>query len=486
MQFVRSGAKSTEAPEGAEMRAVHKVVIAASLGVSCAAGPRPIVPGPLDTEGEVYLQAHSLPEGARLSFQVASIAAVGPDGVERPLQVLRPSLSQEELKDRPLIAWGRLPPGAYAGLRIKVSKASVAGPGGVRDLLVAPEPAHIETPFAVERGQAIVLQLELDSSQSIDRDLSGFAPVFTASIPRKPLAPLSGWCSSGALHELTVFDQRERAVAAVLPTGRSPWGIAYDPVQSRLYVSLEGEDEVQVFDATVLKEVGRIRLQPGDGPRELAFSADRRLLMVANGRSNTVSFVDPISMVELSRLQVGEAPTSILLDRGGARAYVFNARSTFISIIDVANRAVAGTIATEYGPLRGQFNRAGNKLYVVASSSSYLIAIALPTFSPAGRVYVGLGTTAIKVDPSTDLLYVAQAGTNRLAVFEPFSLLPVDHIDMPGDVSYMAIDDAENTLFALVPQQRILVVVGLASKRRLGAIGVGYEPRLFALAGERY
>lgn len=467
------------------MKPAYTLAIAA-LGASCASGPRPMVPGPLDTEGEVYLQVQSLPqEGAKLSFQIRSIAAVGPNGLETPLQILRASLSQEELRDRPLIAWGRLQPGTYEGFRIQVSKAALAGPGGSKDLPVAPEPAHIETPFAVERGHAVVLQLVLNYAQSIDGDL-GFAPVFTASIPRTPLAPLSGWCSSGALHELTVFDKRERVVAAVLPTGRSPWGIAYDPVQSRLYVSLEGEDEVQVLDATVLKEVGRIRLQPADGPRELVLAGDRRLLLVANGGSNTVSFVDPVSMLELSRVQVGEAPTSILLDRTGARAYVFNARSTFISIIDVANRAVAGTIATDYGPLRGQFNRAGNKLYVVASSSSYLTAIALPTFAPAARVYVGLGTTAIKVDASTDLLYVAQAGGQRLAVFEPFSLLPIDHIDMPGDVSYMAIDDAENALFALVPEQRTIAVVGLAGKRRLGAVGVGYEPRLFALAGERY
>ncbi len=468
------------------MQAAYPFVIAASLAASCVAGPRPFVSGPLDAEGELYLQAQSLqPEGAGLSFQIASIAAVRPDGVETPLQILRGSLSQDELKDHPLIAWGRLEPGAYTGFRIKVATATLAGPGGVSNLRVAAEPAHTETPFAVERGRAVVLQLDLDYPRSIEGE-SGFEPVFTASVPRKPLAQISGWCSSGALHEVTVFDKREHAVAAVLPTGRSPWGIAYYSVQNRLYVSLEGDDEVQVFDASVLEEVGRIRLQPADGPRELALTLDRRLLLVANGRSNTVSFVDPASMLEISRVQVGQAPTSILLDRSGARAYVFNARSTFISIVDVANRAVAGTIATEYGPLRGQFNRAGNKLYFVSSSSAYLTAVALPTFAPAGRVYVGLGTSAIKVDASTDLLYVAQAGARRLAVFEPFSLLPIDHIDVPGDVSYMAIDDAENALFALVPEQRTIAVVGLAGKRRLGAIGVGFEPRLFALAGERY
>ena len=461
------------------------LALAASLAAGCLATARPVVPGPLETEGEVYLEARPLPpEGARLAFTIESVTAVRHDGVETPLQLVRASISKANLKERRLVAWGRLEPGAYAGFSIKISKATLSGETGASDLLVSPEPARTETPFTVERRHATVLHLDFNYAASIEKDF-GFAPVFSASVPRKPLAQLSGWCSNAGLHDLTVFDKREHAVSAVLPTGSAPWGLAYDPVTNRLYVALEGEDEVQVFDATLLEEVGRIRLQPADGPRELALTADRRLLIVANGRSNTVSFVDPLSLLETSRVQVGEAPTSVLLDRAGGRAYVFNARSTFISIIDIANRAVAGTIATEYGPLRGQFNRAGNRLYVVTSSSAYLTAISLPDLAPSGRVYVGLGTTAIKVDPSTDLLYVAQAGANRLAVFEPFSLLPIDHVEVPGDASYLAIDDAENALFVLVPAQRTIAVIGLASKRRLAEIDVGFEPRVLALDGER-
>ena len=457
-----------------------------SLAAGCLATAPPIVPGPLDSEGEVYLEAQPLPsESARLAFRIESIAALRHDGEETPLKVVRASISGADLKERRLLAFGRLEPGGYTGFSIKISKATLSGSAGASDLLIPAEPTRLEAPFTVERRHATVLHLSFDSPASMEKDF-GFAPVFHAAVARKPLAQLSGWCSNGALHGLTVFDKREHALSAVLPTGRSPWGIAYDPVEGRLYVALEGEDEVQVFDAIALEEVGRIRLQPADGPREIVLTPDRRLLIVANGRSNTVSFVDPAALLEVARVQVGEAPTSLLLDRTGARVYVFNARSTFISIVDVANRAVAGTIATEYGPVRGQLNRAGNRLYLVASSSSYLTAIALPTQAQAGRIYVGLGTTAIKVDPSTDLLYVAQAGANRLSVFDPFSLLPVDHIDIPGDASYLAIDDAENALFVLVPDKRTVAVIGLASKRRLAEIDVGFEPRVLALAGERF
>ena len=41
------------------------------------------------------------------------------------------------------------------------------------------------------------------------------------------------------------------------------------------------------------EEIARVRLRPGDEPRELALAPDGRVLLVANGGSSSVSFVDP-------------------------------------------------------------------------------------------------------------------------------------------------------------------------------------------------
>ena len=45
--------------------------------------------------------------------------------------------------------------------------------------------------------------------------------------------------------------------------------------------------------------------------------------------------------------------------------------------------------------------------------------------------------------------------------------------------------ELQNALFVLVPGQRTIAVIGLATKRRLGQVDVGFEPRVVALAGER-
>ena len=65
-----------------------------------------MVPGPLDAEGEVYLEARP-PEGeaARLSLAFQSIAALRADGTEIPLQLLRARLTSADPPFSRLIAW---------------------------------------------------------------------------------------------------------------------------------------------------------------------------------------------------------------------------------------------------------------------------------------------------------------------------------------------------------------------------------------------
>jgi len=465
------------------MRAIRAAaLVIAAMTMHCLAGVQRTIPGPLEADAEVHVVLRVVQQqDATVAFKVASIAAVRADGAQLPLEVRLPEV-QGELSPREL-AWGRIEPGAYSGFSLKLAGASRTLAGNTTPLRVPDAPLAVEAPFSVGRARAAVVRLDLDISASLE-GLS-LSPSLRPSIPPRPLPQLSGWCSSAGQHELTLFDRRARTVAEVWPMGRAPWGLALDPVQYRLYAAISGEDEVRVFDAAAGGELGRIRLQPGDGPREVVLSPDRRTLLVANSGSNTVSFVDPASLLETARVQVGEAPTALLVDRAGNRAYVFNARSSFVSVVDLARRAAVGSIATDYAPLRGAINRAGTRLYVVSQGSPYMTAYSLPDQAQAGRVYVGLGTLAVKVDPASDLLYVAQGGSHRLALFDPFSLMPIDFVDLPGDASYLAIDDAENTMFGLMPEQRAAAVVDLATKQLLAVIDVGLDPRMLVLAGER-
>jgi YVTN family beta-propeller protein len=440
---------------------------------------------PLDGEGELFLYLEPFaPEAERLRFSIRSIAAVRADGVEVQLELHLADLDATVASRQRLLASGRLPPGAYAALAVQSLRATLQTEEGRADLQVSPEPDRLPMPFSIERRKATVLSLSFRFAQSVSGSY-GFAPAFGGGVPPAPMAALAGYCSSTGGASLAVFDRRRRAVVAVIPTGRQPEGLALDPLQRRGYVALSGEDQIEVLDLAAGEELRRIPMQPGDRPRELALTPDGRTLLSANPGSRTASILDAATGMEQARLPVGEEPSALLLDRSGRRAYVFNRRSASITAIDVGQRAVAGTLATEPEPLRGALNRAGTRLYVVHGGSAYLNAYALPELALADRFFVGLGATVVKVDPRTDVVYLGRRGERRLDLYDPGSFLPVGRIDLPGDPSWLAIDEGENTMLALLPEEREVAVVELTGRRVVARIEVGPEPYGVAVAGER-
>lgn len=461
---------------------------AAALAIAttaCATGKRGISPlPPLGSQSEVYVYALPLPrEADRLSFTLDGLSLRRQDGTELPLQLEQREVVGAESRGQRLLAWGRVPPGEFEGLVARARAATLARDGQRAHLLVEPEPSRIDLGFRVAPGSAVVVWLALKPTSM--RGDYAFSPAFSAALAPQTPPQLALYCTNAASSSVTAVDLRARRVTGVLPVGGEPRGIALDRDRSRAYVALSREDQIQVLDVAANAAVGRIRLSPGDGPGDLALAPDGTLV-VANVRSRTVSFVDPVAMAEVARVPVGDAPSALLIDRSGRRAYVANGGTGTVSALDVANHAVVGTLATDPEPVRMQLSRDGSRLYVAQRGSAYLAVFALPSLALQSHAYVGLGAITIKVDPRTDLIYLARGGELRISVYEPVSLQLLDEFDVPGPVSYMAIDGAEDTLLALMPDRRAIAVVDLTSRKLLAEIPVGAEPYAFALPGERF
>jgi len=261
--------------------------------------------------------------------------------------------------------------------------------------------------------------------------------------------------------------------------------MALDQRLKRVYVALSGEDSIEVVDVTAQEIINRIRLETGDRPQELALTPDGRFLLVVNNGSNTVSFVDPISLFEVTRINVGSGPNSILIDSRGRRAFVFNTLSSTITVLDIPLKAVVTTLSTDPGPLRGQFNRRGDRLYVIHEFSSFLTVIDPISLSVIRRFPVRMGMNAIKVDPIADWVYLGRKNEVVVEVYDPFSFVSVDVIRTGGTIAYMAIDEEENNLYLVNPGLKRLMASNLVSKRIIYEIDVGEDPYWVALMGER-
>ncbi len=440
---------------------------------------------PLVDEGEIYLYTRPFPrEADRLTFTIEAMAAVRDDGVEFPLTLAMHDVKGEEVHRQRLLGSCRLPPGNYRGLSIRVSHSLLQTEEGTAKLL-APEGAMpLDFPFAVSKQKAVLISLAFDYAKSV-RERFAFSPVFAITIPGKPVTGLVGYVTNTGSDTLTVFDKQAKEVVGVIATGREPRGLAFDQQRKRAYVSLAGDDSVQVLDIITGEEVRRIRINPGDRPDELALTPDGKQLLTVNPGSNTVSLIDPLSFFEITRINVGDTPTSIVLDPLGQKAYVFNSLSSTMSIIDIARRTVIATVAIESGMSRGAFNKAGDKLYTIHDQNAYITILNPFTLAVLQRFYVGMGMFALKVDTITGLVYAGKKYDAQAEVYEPFSFNPIATIRIGGSAAYLTIDGEENKLYVVNAARNKLQVVNIVNYNVEAELDVGPDPYRTALIGER-
>ncbi len=468
------------------MRASLAALAILPLAIACAtARSRPAARAQLGDEGELFVYMQPLPQrSARVSFVISAVDAIAADGTAVPLELQRADVSGADGRDQRLLAVGRLPPGPYSALRVRLGSASLRTRSGKADLLVSPEPFQVGGQFALGRGRALVFHLVLSPAVADDGSFALGPDAFALVSPDPPVPEVMAYVTSGGWNDLLVLDTRRKQVVGVVPTGSSPQGVAVDFAGRRAYVALPEEDAVAVIDAASGETLRRLRLGAGARPGELALARDRRALLVVSSGANGATFVEPSSGAELSRVTTGESPGPLLVDREGRRAYVLSALSHTITVVDVANRAVVGTLSTEAPPVRADLNRAGDRLYVLAEGSPFLTVYRIPDLTQLERVFVGLGATFVRVNPETDLVYIAQ-GDGRIGVYDPYSLVPVDVIELPGAASWLAIDPVEKLLYAVIPSRHSAVVVELGSGRAISALDLGAEPYELVLPARR-
>jgi len=441
---------------------------------------------PLEEEGEVYLYIQPYPQEAeRLRFTIENVCAVSGDGREIPLELRMREIKSSETRRQRLLAHGQLPPGPYMGLSFKMKNAILKAEEGEVSLLVPEVPARTDFPFFVIRKKAYVISLTFKYGESVSGGIH-FNPVFSAFIPSKPIVSLTGYVTNTGSNNITVFDKKLGQVAGVIATGKGPAGMALDQRLRRVYVALSGEDAIEVIDVTGGEIINRVRLNQGDRPQELALTPDGKFLLTVNTGSNTVSFIDSISLFELGRVNVGNGPHSILIDpTTGRRAYVFNRLSSTISVLDIPNRGIVTTLSTDPGPLRGQFNRRGDRLYVIHELSSFLTMINPSSLSVVRRFQVRIGMNSIKVDTRTDLVYLGRKNDIVVEVYDPSSFVSVDTVRTGGTIAYMTIDGEENNLYLVNEDTKSLMVNSLVRKRIAYEIDVGEGPYWVVVIGER-
>jgi len=454
------------------------IALAVTLGCAASAvgGRLPSAQRSQSPPGIVVILRDLSPPSQRVRFQASRAVALREGGLTAALNVAPPRRSGDEPPEEVLWLEGDVPPGTYTGIEVSFLSATRLGPDRSESLEVPSAPTRVDSPFVVSPGSGTVLAVTLRSS--LAQDAPGrFEPVLEGRPRTRPTTGLIGLASVAGWDSVALFDKRTGALASLLSVGRGPSGLAIDAERVRAYVAVSGEDAVAVLDLLEGRVREHVALRAADAPRDLALTSDGRILIVANPGSDTVSFVDPLSAIELERVPVAGRPSSLLLDRDGRRVFVLAERSSAIAVLSVSSRSQVGSIAVDSGPVRARLaGRNGERILVAHGESPYLTVVDSRTLAVEQRVYVGPGARALEVDPRSGRIFLARARAGRIEVFDPSSFLPVEEIAVPGEVAWMSVEAEGNGLGVLLRDPAEARIVGLVGGGTIARTPLGPDP----------
>lgn len=245
-------------------------------------------------------------------------------------------------------------------------------------------------------------------------------------------APVA-FISNTSSDDVWVVDLTCQSVAAVIPVGNDPRGIAASPDGSRVFVANRFDNTVSVIDTAARAVVQTIDLGASTNvtatePYAVVVSPNGARLYVAmkNGGSEngdgTVAFVDLPSgnVVKEVILDAAASPEGIAISPDGNRLYV-GARASRIYIVDVPTQsyfADAPGISTRELAVTpdGQFVFARNAAVRASDNPVHeVISLGLSSFlGERGIVISPDGTRLFSVDEGTDIRVhsVDRSGTN--------------------------------------------------------------------------
>ena len=288
----------------------------------------------------------------------------------------------------------------------------------------------------------------------------------------------------------------EKPVTISLGSGASaPGGMAYDPRNHDLYVTLSNSSSVAVIDTTSNSLVTTIPLDSGSQPIAATYDSSNRMVYVAEANSSKISVIDPSTNTVKSSITAPDTTNDIAADGATNMIYaasndddgffIINGTSGQLSAIvngdgfpdNDAAVAVDSTTnivvsANYYGNGRVLTSETG-----FANGSALWQAAAVPTGAAWPGVVVSIvgpevGTpSGLAINSNTGRVYEANTAANLVNVLSE-SGKSLGNVSVPAPQS-IAVDPVTNRIFVTSSSTNQVVVIDGGANSVLGTVAVG-------------
>jgi len=282
-------------------------------------------------------------------------------------------------------------------------------------------------------------------------------------------------------------------VVATISVGAGPQDVAVNPITNRIYVTLSGDDAVQIIDAVSDTVIGVVGV--GNQPMGIAVDSSANRVYVANILDNTVSVIDGSTNAVVDVLVPdGDTfePEDLAINEALGRLYVVG-RGPDVSVMSTTTGSVVATVNVGFGgsvknvavnSITGRVyvpSGPGDSLHLIDGMSNTLVT-SIPLLVNNPR--------ALAVSETLDRVFVAAFTDLKVKVLDGTSGAIQDSFDVESHVMGVTVNDALGLVYVTsfaagsVAAIDACTCVGAADLTTVGASpsGIGILP----IAGKIY
>lgn len=221
--------------------------------------------------------------------------------------------------------------------------------------------------------------------------------------------------------------------------------LAVDSTSHRLYVS--HQTKVVVIDLNNDRIIGEITNTPG--VHGIAFAPELDRVFVSNGRGNSVSIVDPKTLLTLAQVPTENNPDCILFEPGQKEVYAFDGRSTAATVINASTEKVVATIPLGGKPEFAQADPERGRIYDNLENKSEVAVIDTKTHTVASRWPIAPGESAsgMAFDKASHHLFLG-CDNQMMVMMDSENGKVLAHVPIGDGVDANAFDPATHLAFA--------------------------------------
>ncbi|MDE1844113.1 MAG: HYR domain-containing protein [Thaumarchaeota archaeon] len=216
---------------------------------------------------------------------------------------------------------------------------------------------------------------------------------------------------------VTVIDSSTYAIVdSPIPVGALPYGIAYDSVDNKVYVTNSGDGSISVINPST--NIATTPINGLNSPTGIVFDSTNNMIYVANTGSGSVSVIDPhTDTISGTGIHVGGVPYGLAFDKTHNRIYV--ADSGGVAVIDASTNNIVANISVGTNPQNLVFDSTNGCIYVANSDSNSVSVINTSTNAKIGSdIPVGNTPLGITFNSGQNTIYVANSHDTTVSIID--------------------------------------------------------------------